>query len=242
MEPMPGRCFLCGQTLPKAAMAEHLQACRQPQPDGVPVFLFLVEDDYFPETYWLLLEARQDAPLSALDDFLRRVWVDCCGHYSQFVINGQVYGRRPNPSPVEIVLDEQANRLTMKSPLRDLVAVGKTMDYLYDEVWSSELHLKVLAAYAADPLEGAARVVARNYKPPRTCSVCDRPAAWLYTDKWPLRPYCDEHARQHPKWETDPDAFLPYVNSPRVGLCVYRGPAEEALKFEVYPPADHPIT
>jgi len=26
------------------------------------------------------------------------------------------------------------------------------------------------------------------------------------------------------------------VNSPRVGLCVYRGPAEEALRFEVPPP------
>ncbi len=233
MDAMPGRCFRCGVTLPKAEMTEHILTCRA-ESGETPAFVLHVEDAYFPETYWLLLEIAQSAPLHALDDFLRRVWVDCCSHYSQFVIDGEAYGRRPNPSPVELVLDEFARTRTMDARLGDLLGVGKEIAYTYDEVWPTELRVRVLATTRTAP-EAAARVLARNYKPPRTCRLCDQPAAWLYTDTWPLEPYCDAHAREHAAWGKA-DAFLPYVNSPRVGLCVYRGPADETLKFEITPP------
>ncbi len=235
MQPMMGRCFLCGKTLPQEAMAEHLRACR-PQPDGEqPLFLFHVRDAYFPKTFWLFLEMPQAASLAALDEALRQVWVDCCGHASQFIIDGVTYGRRPKATPVDLVLDEQAHVAPMDKPLSALLTVGQEIDYAYDEVWPTELKVRLLAAYPGPLPEREARFLARNYKPPRVCHICSRPADWLFTNAWPLEPYCDAHARAHADWEK-PDAFLPYVNSPRVGLCVYRGPSEEAMRFEVAPP------
>ncbi len=237
MDPMPGRCFLCGATLPRAQMQAHLTACRPQQEGTTPLFLLFVQDAYFPETYWLFLEAAQEAPLAALDDFLRRLWVDCCGHYSQFVIEGQTYGRRPKASPVDLVLDEYAHLLPMEQPLRALLHPGQQVAYTYDDAWFTELHLQVLASYTGQPAEGGVRLLARNYKPRRTCRQCQREATWLFTNTWPLEPYCTEHAQQHPAWG-QPDAFLPYLNSPRVGVCSYRGPQERDLLFEVYPPDD----
>ncbi len=235
MDPMPGRCFLCGASLPQNAMQVHLMECRPNQGGPTPLFLLFVQDAYFPQTYWLFLEVAQQTPLSALDDFLRRLWVDCCGHYSQFVIDGETYGRRPKASIVDLVLDEYAHLLPMDRPLQALLQVGQQVNYAYDDAWFTELRIHVLAAYEGPHPEDDVRLLARNYKPPRTCRQCDREAAWLFTNTWPLEPYCSEHAKQHPAWG-QPDAFLPYINSPRVGVCSYRGPQAPELLFEVYPP------
>lgn len=36
--------------------------------------------------YWLDLELKADAKLKRLDDFLRRIWLECCGYLSEFSI------------------------------------------------------------------------------------------------------------------------------------------------------------
>lgn len=238
MQATIGRCFLCGRSLPQEGMADHLLACCPQKGGEEPLFLFHIRDADFPETFWLFLEMPQEAALAALDDVLRRVWVDCCGHASTFVIDGVTYGRRPRASIVDLVLDEQTHVAPMNPSLAELLTVGQEIDYAYDEVWPTELKVRLLAAYPGETPEEGFRIVARNYKPPRTCRLCDRQAEWLLTNAWPLEPYCDAHARAHPAWTT-PDAFLPYVNSPRVGLCVYRGPQEAALRFEMLAP-EHP--
>ena len=38
--------------------------------------------------YWLELAVRADTTLRQLDDFLRGMWPECCGHLSQFNIQG----------------------------------------------------------------------------------------------------------------------------------------------------------
>ncbi len=57
---------------------------------------------------------------------------------------------------------------------------------------------------------------------------CDQPAAWLcmeciyeFNETGAL---CDEHAREHP--HTNYGEPVPLVNSPRVGMCGYDGPAK----------------
>ena len=41
--------------------------------------------------HWLELEVRCDVTLYELDAFLRSVWLECCGHLSNFRINGETY-------------------------------------------------------------------------------------------------------------------------------------------------------
>jgi hypothetical protein len=39
--------------------------------------------------FWLYLAASPAATLADLDDLLRRTWLECCGHLSQFIIRGR---------------------------------------------------------------------------------------------------------------------------------------------------------
>ena len=41
--------------------------------------------------YWLHIEMKGTANLFALDNFLRGIWLECCGHLSQFTIHGVRY-------------------------------------------------------------------------------------------------------------------------------------------------------
>ena len=41
--------------------------------------------------YWLDLEIKTDSKLRQLDDLLRKVWLECCGHLSAFKIDGLRY-------------------------------------------------------------------------------------------------------------------------------------------------------
>jgi hypothetical protein len=92
-----GFCRLCGKETSKAAAARHLRTCVPAyfaqHPSGDParrVFLLSVADRHIPD-YWLYIAMSSDATLEHLDRFLRDIWLECCGHLSQFLINGVVY-------------------------------------------------------------------------------------------------------------------------------------------------------
>src|SRR5207247_9596633 len=80
-----GVCESCGSRKGKAAMAAHLKQCL---PSGigssprVPVMLLRVHQARSP-VFWLQVAASMDARLVKIDDLLRRVWMECCGHMSE---------------------------------------------------------------------------------------------------------------------------------------------------------------
>jgi hypothetical protein len=41
--------------------------------------------------YWLHIEMPARAKLADLDSFLRGIWLECCGHLSEFTVNGLKY-------------------------------------------------------------------------------------------------------------------------------------------------------
>lgn len=45
--------------------------------------------------YWLYVEIKETAALKDIDQFLRDIWVECCGHLSAFDINGISYDVAP---------------------------------------------------------------------------------------------------------------------------------------------------
>ncbi|GIW34664.1 hypothetical protein [Meiothermus sp.] len=74
-------------------MTKHLVRCVERHPakaKGKPVRLFhiRVEDAYRPSPFWLDVEVRASASLRELDQFLRDIWLECCGHLSMFEIGG----------------------------------------------------------------------------------------------------------------------------------------------------------
>jgi hypothetical protein len=97
-----GVCRFCEQEFAKSKMTQHLKTCKTRQDetskqegDKERLFHLLVEGKYRPE-YWMHLEVPAEMTLSELDDFLRAIWLECCGHLSEFEIDGTSYEASPD--------------------------------------------------------------------------------------------------------------------------------------------------
>ncbi|GAB4461270.1 MAG: hypothetical protein Kow0070_18640 [Anaerolineales bacterium] len=233
-----GKCFLCGETLAKNAVSRHLAKClpaHEESGKGQPVRLFhlLVEGRHAP-AYWLHLEIPAAATLETLDNFLRAIWLECCGHLSAFTINNVQY--ELNTGMVDSMWKDffgpSRPTASMKVKLYQALSVGNTFTHEYDFGTTTELKLKAVSERRGFVPKETVRLLARNYAPDLRCKVCGAPAEVLYVYEYPYEPYCEEHGL-----EKDEEGLLPVVNSPRVGECGYTGPFEESLRFEERMPA-----
>lgn len=229
-----GKCFLCGEKVTKNTATRHLAKClplhEQPAEKRVRLFHLRAEGAYDP-TYWMDFEIPASATLANLDQFLRDVWLECCGHLSAFTIKGIYY--QLDTGMVDAMWKEffgpfQPTR-GMKSKLYQTLAPGTVFTHEYDFGATTKLKLKVIREREGSlPREGV-RILVRNYAPDIRCKICNAPAEWLYVLEGDYQPYCKKHAQQHEEWE---NGFLPLVNSPRTGDCGYTGPADKSLCFE----------
>jgi hypothetical protein len=209
-----GRCQFCSQVLPRAVMARHLSSCGQPETSASstgPSLHLLVEARHA-KAYWMHVALPVNAPLSKLDKFLRKTWLECCGHLSSFEIAGERYASDP--------MDGESG---MKRPLQQVVDVGMSFSYEYDYGSTTELKLKVAGVRAEGTPKGAAQLLARNEPPSILCQSCGtEPAAQICAQcAWDevgwLCPGCaDRHSCEEAM-------RLPVTNSPRAGVCAYSG-------------------
>lgn len=174
--------------------------------------------DAYPSTYWMLLEAPSGSRLNDLDDFLKETWVECCGHLSQFIIDGRNYAAMPSRE-----LRDRSMNISLGSVLRNKLG----FQYEYDFGTTTELDLKVLTSRkgkwrSKEPL----LMLARNAPPVMPCASCDQAAATqvcsecIYDDDIKQAWFCDACSEKHRCGE---EMLLPVVNSPRVGMCGYGG-------------------
>jgi hypothetical protein len=199
-----GVCDLCGARVGKAAMGRHVRKCLEGTSGGVHSRVLLVRAQAAgAPMYWLDIAASPDVKLKALDGLLRRVWLECCDHLSQFS-----FGPR--------------QRVGMTRTIDEVLGLSeRRVDYVYDLGSSTELVIRHIGACEAAPLKSV-RVVARNEAPSWPCDVCGRPASMVCVEcAWDGRGlFCETHALEHPCGE---DMLLPVVNSPRMGVCGYTG-------------------
>jgi len=212
-----GKCYLCGETVGKASMTRHLSTCSHAQAlaapgkqKTTPAFHLLVEGRWAKD-YWMHLAVPEKAPLRQLDDFLRHIWLECCGHMSAFAIGGTRYSYSPMDGEGEV---------GMEIPLGRAVNLGTKFSYEYDFGSTTELVLKVVGVWDQDKQKGAVQLLARNDPPQIICNQCKtQPATKICMDcgdAW----LCESCAAAH---ECSEEMFLPVVNSPRVGVCAYTG-------------------
>ncbi|PJB49418.1 MAG: hypothetical protein CO103_05750 [Chloroflexi bacterium CG_4_9_14_3_um_filter_45_9] len=214
-----GKCSFCNATFRKAAMAKHLKSCKQ-RKDALEKssekktkgFHLVVEGRYLPD-YWMHLSASANATLKDLDAFLRTIWLECCGHLSAFTIEGTSYSISPMRD-----YDERSMRVALK----DVLAPGMKFYHEYDFGTTTELTLKVVSELEDEAMSRSIRLLARNDPPSIACESCGKIATQVCTDCiWSGKGWlCDECAREH---ECGEEMLLPVVNSPRVGMCAYRG-------------------
>lgn len=202
-------------------MTKHLSACAQRREtiakadrkkgSRETVHHLRVQDAHGSE-FWLDFEMRGSASLKNLDDYLRAIWLECCGHLSRFSIGGW-----------------RGGDISMKRTADEVFELGIELTHIYDFGTSSETLIKVVGRREGKPTtRHPIALMARNVMPPAQCIKCKQPAAWLCLEclyeheKWGT--LCEKHAQSHP--HDDYGEPVPLVNSPRLGMCGYTGPAE----------------
>lgn len=212
-EKAKGVCALCRKEYAKSGMSRHLASCiKKNLADDTQAdrFYHLQVTAPYAGPYFLHLKADSQAFLDDLDDYLRQVWLECCGHMSAFF--------------------HQRRELDPENTIEAVFSQLDKLDYEYDFGSTTELLIRSLGAYSGpvDPDEPVT-ILARNKMPVEKCDRCGNiPATQvcgecLATGAGLL---CDRCAKTHACGE---EMLLPIVNSPRCGVCGYTGGYPEFL-------------
>ena len=257
-----GRCHVCGGDIRADDAATHAQAClmnhvtgryRVPDCDeryarSQPILIQVRSEEL---RHWMVLVVQPTTSLRQLDQFLRRQWLECCGHMSYFEI-GDVRYSACVPGPGDKLLfdadladdDEQH----MVHTVEETVAPRQHFHHEFDYGDTTCLNLERLGAipvpyqYLPEFINTSAAsegygddfitVIARNLRPER-CFTCDGVAVWRYYEN-PYTLVPPEHGGPivAPPYFCDrcaPQgvAMVILQNSPRAGIGCYDNTHDE---------------
>ncbi|MCL2244824.1 MAG: hypothetical protein FWC03_10230 [Treponema sp.] len=201
-----GDCYLCGKNLSKTAMKNHILKSHNEEKDGKECYLLKIEG-VADDNYWLYIDVPLDKSLSTVDSFLRKIWLECCGHLSEF--NTKAYGK-----------------ISSGKKLENFNA-GEEFIHIYDFGTTTESTITVMGNIKRKPQKDIVRLLARNTPPVFTCAKCGKEAdlvcgICLYESDNPF--YCMKCSEEH---KCGSDMFLPVTNSPRMGECGYTGELDD---------------
>jgi len=201
-----GTCMLCKQNVEHRNIVKHLNKCLEKElssntSEKERIFLIKI---YSGKSFWLFIEINGSSTLERLDSFLRKTWLECCGHMSQFHINGENYS-----------CDGE-----MKILIRQIFDVGSKFDYAYDFGSTTELEGKIISIRAGK-LPKNIRLLAQNTLPEEVkCATCGKSAEVICSVCYDF--CCKKCKQKHNNCEGE-EFMLPVVNSPRMGVCGYTG-------------------
>lgn len=209
-----GICKICNSEITRKGRNRHFVSClkKNNKIGNNKYFLLSIEGKYDSD-YWMNIIVKKNWKLEVLDSFLRDIWLECCGHLSEFDIKGTVYSVSPN---------EEFDDNSMNYKIGDVLGVKDKFLHTYDYGSSTELILKVLSEFSIEKNIKRPEILARNQMPEIKCNKCDNLATNVCCDciyegsGW----LCDKCSTKH---ECGEDMLLPVVNSPRVGVCGYCG-------------------
>ena len=152
------------------------------------------------------------ALLHDLDDYLRTIWLECCGHMSTFTLGG--WG---------------TPQLAKEGFVGDVFRHRAKLMHVYDFGTESWTTLKRISVRRGQPAtRRPISLMVRNKLPEVVCLECGAPAGWLcmecVVEEERMGFLCARHRKSHP--HDNYGAPLKVVNSPRLGLCGYTGPAK----------------
>jgi len=214
-----GTCAGCGTSLTLESMKAHLLGPCPAWKEGPDSLLLLsVTSPWYP-WYWLLVQAEARTDLDALDGFLRRTWLECCGHMSAFR-KGKVRYERS----LEVrgrVREEPAGK-TMRASLAEALGGRGPLEHVYDFGSTTVCAIDSAGHRNGRASRGGLVLLARNDPPDYRCDSCGAPATDVCTVGCD-RPYsCSGCSVKH-ACGSGGETMLPLVNSPRAGVCGYSG-------------------
>lgn len=222
-----GNCYLCGKYLAKSGVVKHLSAAHNAEGQNAQRCVLLKVES---GDYWLYLDMADTASLKPLDAFLRKIWLECCGHMSCFYVRQTAYGW-------------YGGGIQELGMARKLSSFCKGDQILYDYDFGSTTTLKITVmdtGFFRPRQRSAVRLLARNEDYVFECRDCGKPADFVNSEliySWE-NPFiceaCAEKRRElaensededepNDELRYDVDMLRPIVNSPRMGVCGYEG-------------------
>ena len=213
-----GACRFCLKTYSGSTIGRHLQSCKAKMEKDVaeaskskkPERIFHIKI-FGGGEYWLHIEMKASSKLSDMDKFLRDIWLECCGHLSQFIIDRQAY----MPSYAGDLREMEAKSMGVQ--MGKVLGVKDKFGYEYDFSTTTYLEGQIISERQG-ALKEKVRILARNRMPEAACTQCGKSATQFCTDCEEF--YCLECLADH---ECGDEMALPVVNSPRMGECGYSG-------------------
>lgn len=211
------QCRICGAAATGAGISRHLGThLTQLQTESagkavIPMFHLKISGG---TAYFLHLLVPCDLTFQRLDSFLRKIWLECCGHMSQFMFDWQ-------------------RNIALPKKIAAVLSVGESAKYAYDFGSTTELQIKVQARYSlalSDQQKNKIILLSRNEPYEFKCLSCGEPAVCIcsqcvYETDNPF--YCEACGEDEIKHACGEDYLLPICNSPRMGECAYSGDGDD---------------
>ncbi len=204
-------CKICGSDFARSGMTRHIKSClgkhfkAKTKGKAKRLYYLHIYAFYNPD-YFLHILISENARLEDLDNFLRDIWVECCGHMSSFMRPGQ------------------HQEIGMKNKINEIFEPGLTFSYMYDFGDTTELSIKNIEIFnGAIKSKKKIQLISRNSPPLVACDECNKNMAEIICAQcqWDGTGWlCKKCAKNH---ECGDEMFLPVVNSPRTGVCGYTG-------------------
>lgn len=211
-----GKCYSCGNIYSGRGLTRHIKSCKDLQnklqsEQGEDIYFMLRIRGKYNKSFFLYLDIKGEAIFDELDQFLRDIWLECCNHLSDIRINDKV-----------ITFPSESYQY-QEFKLIDLLDLGSFFTYRYDFGSTTELEIDVLDKRKGAKRKDTIEILARNLLTLK-CEECGKRAIWITwdDDHFPYY-FCDDCIEEY----NGEYGYLPIVNSPRMGVCGYDGPADK---------------
>lgn len=241
-----GKCLYCNGSFSKSQINRHLQKHLLEKTGNKPGKSFLIKVEPNPKwgstPYFLSLWIDGETKMDKLDDFLRMIWLECCGHMSSFTnpLNKRQGGNifdyeyayelldQGKIKEYEKIMEETQGEVPMSRKAKIAFYKGLKLLYRYDYGSTTELLVSVIEEYPVKA-DKAVVLLSRNEPPELLCDICGKePSIQLCMICYENQVeglFCAKCAKKHARTCDD---FADYsamrvVNSPRMGVCGYEG-------------------
>ena len=157
---MQGKCYYCKKELTERTIKRHIKNCpvmsrvieekMNNSTTSRDQFIISLKDKYSPKVYSIYISIDANLQLHHLDQFIRNIWVECCGHLSVFYINGHSYA-------------DNSNKMNeMNVYLKDVLNDELKFEYEYDFGSTTSLILEVVDILIVPKTFTQIEIIARN--------------------------------------------------------------------------------
>lgn len=240
-----GICLYCKEKILKAGVNRHLQkhlADKTKNNKAGKSFLIKIEanSSWKSSPYFLSLWIDGEATIGDIDDFLRGIWLECCGHMSSFtnpknkpkrgmwdLFEAENLLAKDKTKEYENMMEDSNGEIPKSRKVKAALTKNMKIDYEYDFGSTTSIQLTVIEEYPVKA-DQAIVLLSRNEPPEILCETCGKePATQICTVcmGYEKSAFCKKCAKQHAKTCSDfaDYAAMPVVNSPRMGVCAYEG-------------------